>query len=141
MTRTKRWLLALLGILLVGIGALGVVLPGLPTTVFLLGASWCFARSCPWLEERLLKNRFFAPYLRYLDGNRPMPTRARVVTIAIIWIAVSISMLTLQSQELLSSWSAAPLAAAALVGSIVVWRFRRAVPAPEVVDRAVSESD
>jgi len=139
MTRTKRWLLAGLGILLVGIGALGVILPGLPATIFLLGASWCFARSCPWLEERLLQNRFFAPYMRLVDG--PMPTRARVVTIAVIWTAVTISMVTLHGQGMLSSWSAAPLVAAALVGSVVVWRFRRDVPARERVDGAVSEGE
>ncbi|MHC4848735.1 MAG: YbaN family protein [Planctomycetota bacterium] len=125
MSRTKRWLLAFVGILLVGIGALGVILPGLPTTVFLLGASWCFARSCPWLEERMMRNRFFAPYLRYLDGDRAMTNRERVVTIAIIWIAVGISMTTLHAQDLLSSWAIAPLVAAALIGSVVVWRFRR----------------
>ncbi|MHC4410947.1 MAG: YbaN family protein [Planctomycetota bacterium] len=129
MTRAKRWILAFVGVLLVGIGALGVILPGLPTTVFLLGASWCFARSCPWLEERMMRNRFFAPYLRYLDGDRPMSNRARLVTIAIIWMAVGISMTTLHAQELLSSWAVAPLVAAALIGSVVVWRFRRSVPA------------
>jgi uncharacterized membrane protein YbaN (DUF454 family) len=141
MTRIKRWLLAFAGLLLVAIGALGVVLPGLPTTIFLLGASWCFVRSCPWLEERLLRNRFFAPYMRLLDADTPMPTRARVITIAIIWTAVSISLLTLRTQGLLSSWSAAPILAAALVGSVVVWRFRRAVPVRERVDGAVSERD
>jgi len=141
MTRTKRWLLAVAGILLVGIGALGVVLPGLPTTVFLLGASWCFTRSCPWLEERILRTRFFRPYLRYLDADTPMPTRARVITIAIIWTAVSFSLFTLDTQHLLTAWSGAPIVAAALVGSVVVWRFRRAVPARETVDPAVSESE
>ncbi len=125
MTRTKRWILAFAGVLLVGIGALGVILPGLPTTVFLLGASWCFTRSCPWLEERMMRNRFFAPYMRYLDADRPMSNRARLVTIAIIWMAVGISMTTLHAQELLNSWAIAPLVAAALIGSVVVWRFRR----------------
>ena len=125
MTRTKRWILAFVGVLLVGIGALGVILPGLPTTVFLLGASWCFTRSCPWLEERMMRNRFFAPYLRYLDGERPMSNRSRIVTIVIIWMAIGISMTTLHAQELLTSWAVAPLVAAALIGSIVVWRFRR----------------
>ncbi|MHC4939809.1 MAG: YbaN family protein [Planctomycetota bacterium] len=125
MTRTKRWILAFTGILLVGIGALGAILPGLPTTIFLLGASWCFARSCPWLEERLMRNRFFAPYMRILDGDEPMTNRARVVTIAIIWTAITISLVTLHTQGLLSSWSGTPIVVAGVIGSIVVWRFRR----------------
>ena len=128
MTRTKRWVFAIFGILLVLIGALGVILPGLPATVFLLGASWCFARSWPWLEERLLRNRFFAPYLRYLDGNQSMTTRARIVTIAIIWVAVGISMASLHAQDVLARSGATALVGAALIGSFVVWRFRRGRP-------------
>ena len=60
-TVPRRLLLAGAGVLAVGLAALGVVVPGLPTTVFLIAASYCFARSCPWLEERLLRNRPFAP--------------------------------------------------------------------------------
>ena len=125
MNSTRRWILAGVGVLLVGIGALGVILPGLPTTVFLLGASWCFTRSCPWLEERLMRNRFFAPYLRILDGTEPMTTRARLVTIAMIWCAVTISLLVLDAQGILRLWGAITLVVAALVGTAVVWRFRR----------------
>ena len=125
MNSTRRWILAGVGVLLVGIGALGVILPGLPTTIFLLGASWCFARSCPWLEERLMRNRFFAPYLKILDGTEPMTTRARLVTIAMIWTAVTISLLILDARGALAPWGAVTLVAAALVGSFVVWRFRR----------------
>ena len=125
MTSTKRWILAGVGVLLVGIGALGVVLPGLPTTIFLLGASWCFARSCPWLEERLMRNRFFAPYLRILDGDEPMTPGMRAATIAMIWTAVTISFFVLDASDLLGTASGATLAGAALIGTVVVWRFRR----------------
>ncbi len=113
--------------LLVLVGALGVVLPGLPTTIFLLGASWCFARSIPWLETRLMRNRFFAPYLRILDGEEPMTNRARAITIATIWLAVSLSLWMLHAGGRLRRWGAITLCLAALVGSVVVWRFRRGV--------------
>ncbi|MEE8107202.1 MAG: YbaN family protein [Planctomycetota bacterium] len=129
MNRTKRLILIGIGLLLVGIGAVGVILPGLPTTIFLLGASWCFARSNPWLEERLHKSRFFGPYMRLLDGEIPMTTRQRLGTIAMIWTAVSVSLWILHSQESLSGWGATALIVAALVGNLVVWRFRRNVRA------------
>jgi uncharacterized membrane protein YbaN (DUF454 family) len=89
--RLQRWLLASLGIGLVGVGAIGVFLPGLPTTIFLLGASWCFARSCPWLEERLIRVPLFRPFLGYLDNGAAMPRAAMVTTLAIMWIAITVS--------------------------------------------------
>lgn len=125
--RAKRWIYVAFGVLLVGIGALGVILPGLPATIFLLGATWCFGRSCPWLEERLLRNRFFAPYMRIVDGTEPMTNRARVATIGIIWLAVSSSVAILQWRGVLSAWGLTALVLAALTGSVVVWRFRRPV--------------
>lgn len=92
--RLQRWLLAGLGIALVGVGAVGVFLPGLPTTIFLLGASWCFARSCPWLEERLIRVPLFRPFLGYLDNGGTMPRAAVVTTLVIMWIAITASVVT-----------------------------------------------
>jgi uncharacterized membrane protein YbaN (DUF454 family) len=90
-SRPHRWLLAGSGVVLVGIGALGVILPGLPTTIFLIGASWCFARSCPWLEERLIRVPFFRPFLGYLDRSAPMPRRAVITTLIVMWAFVLFS--------------------------------------------------
>jgi len=89
--RLQRWLLAGLGVGLVGVGAVGVFLPGLPTTIFLLGASWCFARSCPWLEERLIRVPLFRPFLGYLDNGGSMPRAAVVTTLLVMWIAITAS--------------------------------------------------
>ncbi len=86
-----RWALATLGVVNVGLAALGAVVPGLPTTVFLIVASWCFARSCPWLERRLVRNRFFGPFLRYLEPGVAMPMRAVVVSLAAMWVSIGVS--------------------------------------------------
>ncbi len=80
-SRFHRWLLVAGGVTLVGIGAVGVFLPGLPTTIFLLGASWCFTRSCPWLEERLIRIPLFRPFLVYLDQGAQMPRKVVVWTL------------------------------------------------------------
>lgn len=116
----KRWLYLLGGLLSVAIGFIGVIVPGLPTTVFLILASYCFTRSCPWLEDRLVRAPVFKPYLKYLDGERAMPLRARLSTVAMIWGASGISLLMVRSRGPVSPWFAGPLLAAAAIGSLVV---------------------
>lgn len=90
-----RLVLAAAGVVCVVLGAIGVVVPGLPTTVFLLAATFLFARSCPWLEERLIRNRLFAPFLGYLDGSTPMPMKAKLATMCVMWASVAVSVLLL----------------------------------------------
>jgi len=94
-SRTRRILLALTGLVLVGVAAVGAILPGLPTTIFLIGASWCFARSCPWMEERLLRWRIFRPFRGYLEPGGHVSKRAKAWSIAIMWTAIAVSALTL----------------------------------------------
>jgi len=121
----RRWILALLGLVSVGIGFLGVFLPGLPTTVFLILASYFFTRSCPWLEDRLVRAPIFRPYLRYLDRGAEMPLRVRIGTIAMMWIASVASCLVLHLRGDLATWFVITIGTAATVGSIVFWRMFR----------------
>jgi uncharacterized membrane protein YbaN (DUF454 family) len=116
----RRWLLASAGVVSVGFGALGAVLPGLPTTIFLIIASYCFARSCPWLEQRLLRNRLFAPYMAWIDGREPMPRRAKAAAIAAVWTAVIVSLSLLYSGGQLPPWLAAVVTGAALIGTFAI---------------------
>jgi len=116
----RRWLFLLLGLVSVGLGFIGVFVPGLPTTVFLILASYFFTRSCPWLESKLVRSRIFRPYLKYLDGERAMPLRARLTTIAMIWAAVGSSFLLMGAKGALAPWFVAVVGGAAVVGSVVV---------------------
>lgn len=122
----RRIALAIAGIVCVGLAGVGVVVPGLPTTVFLIAASYLFTRSCPWLEDRLIRVRWFRPYLPYLDGSRPMPRRARWIAMGAMWAAVSLSMLVTATAGQLRLWFAAVLVSAASVGTWVIFRIRRA---------------
>jgi uncharacterized protein len=121
-TRMRRILLASLGVLCVGLGAIGVVLPGMPTTIFLILATACFMRSCPWLQTKLIENRFFGPFLKYLEPGATMPVRAKVITIFIMWAAITTSMLLLSGRELPFAWIAATLAIAGLAGTVMIMR-------------------
>ncbi len=118
-----RWTLAAVGVLSVMLGGVGVFVPGLPTTVFLIIATYCFARSCPWLEERLLRGRLFAPYMKFVDGGEPMPPRAQRVALLAMWISVGASLTVLFLTDRLPPLLAVLMVAAAGVGS---WAIRLA---------------
>ena len=124
----RRWILAALGVVCVGLAAIGVFVPGMPTTVFLIVASILFTKSCPWLEERLIRVRLFRPYLRYLDGEAGMPRRAKVSAIALMWTAVSVSSVVLAMAGA-AWWVIAIVVLAAAVGTVAIVRLRGSVPA------------
>lgn len=87
--RSARYLLAALGVGCVGMAGVGVVVPGLPTTVFLIISAWCFARSCPWLTDKLIHNRVFGPFVKHLAPGAVMPLRAKVIAMAMMWTAIA----------------------------------------------------
>ena len=129
-SRAARYALAAGGVVLVGVGAIGAVVPGLPTTIFLIAASYLFARSCPWLEERLIRNRLFAPFLRYVDAPREMPRGTRIAVIAVMWISVLISSWVLLRGEPERLWLPLLIIAAAAVGTWVIARLGSKQPPP-----------
>lgn len=82
------WLWFVAGLASVGIGAIGVVVPGLPTTVFFIVAAACFARSSPRLERWVLDLPRIGRLVRDHREGLGMPARAKVVAITMI-LAVS----------------------------------------------------
>ena len=72
----------MLGLLAIVLGAIGVVLPLLPTTPFVLLAGWCFARSSPRLHALLHRSELFGPVLRDWEQRRCIPRRARILALA-----------------------------------------------------------
>lgn len=89
----RRHLLQGLGWVCVALGAIGIVLPVMPTTVFLLIALWAFARSSPRLHTWLIENPYFGPYIADWERDRIIPVRAKVIaitmmTISGLWLAL-----------------------------------------------------
>lgn len=125
--RLTRYSLAALGIACVGMGALGVVVPGLPTTVFLIIAAWCFARSCPWLTDKLIHHRFFGPFVKYIVPGAVMPRRAKAISIAIMWAAIVLSCLLIVSGDA-PAWVPATVVLAGVVGTWFIARQGRNAP-------------
>jgi uncharacterized membrane protein YbaN (DUF454 family) len=86
----KIWL-NVIGILAVVLAVLGVFLPLLPTTPFLLLASACFVRGSPRMHRWLLANKLFGEYLRNIEEGKDIPRRAKVVTLTILWVSLAFS--------------------------------------------------
>ncbi|STV84134.1 membrane protein [Klebsiella pneumoniae] len=85
-------ILTIIGWLAVALGTLGVFLPLLPTTPFILLAAWCFARSSPRFHQWLLYRSWFGGYLRHWQQYRAMPRGAKPRAIAMIVVTFAISL-------------------------------------------------
>lgn len=89
--RFVRGLLIALGLLTLGLGILGIPLPVLPTTPFLLVSAWCFGRSSGRLLRWLLTNRVFGEYLRNYVEKRGIPKRVKIYILIILWATILLS--------------------------------------------------
>lgn len=87
----KRVLLIIAGWVCVVLATLGVVLPLLPTTPFLLLAAWCFARSSPRFHQWLLYRSWFGGYLRHWQQHRALPKGAKPKAVILIAVSFAIS--------------------------------------------------
>ena len=86
--RANRILLIILGTLCVALGVLGVFLPLLPTTPFLLLAAICYGRSSKRFYHWLVNNRWFGEYIRSYREGRGIPLKQKVLTVLLLWLTI-----------------------------------------------------
>ncbi len=86
-----RYAYLISGFLLVGIAVIGIFLPILPTTIFLILASACFMKSSPKANEWLKNNRFLGAYLRNYHDKTGLTITTKAVNIGLLWISISLS--------------------------------------------------
>ncbi len=91
--RIVQVLLIAAGTLFVGLGVLGIVLPVLPTTPFLLLAAACYLRSSSRLYRWLHTNRWFGKYLRWYRDGEGIPLASKIVSISLLWLSLGSSAL------------------------------------------------
>jgi hypothetical protein len=87
----------------VALGFAGVFIPGLPTTVFVIAASWLFARSSPRFDEWLRRNRWFGPSLRRFRESGGMARSTKIAALTSMWAAIAMSSVPLASLHLAGS--------------------------------------
>jgi uncharacterized membrane protein YbaN (DUF454 family) len=86
-----RMIYAAAGWCAVGLAIAGVVVPGLPTTVFVLAASYCFSRSSPRFARWLREHPRLGPPLQRLARDGGMPRSAKRAALVAMWTAVLLS--------------------------------------------------
>jgi uncharacterized membrane protein YbaN (DUF454 family) len=118
-SRVVRLLLWIAGSVSLALGVIGIVLPGLPTTPFILLAAACYARASPRLHAWLLNHRWTGPMLRDWERDRSLTQRTKTVAVTSMLLMVSLSIWSFRGN--LTAQGA--LLAAAVVGAWVVLRI------------------
>jgi uncharacterized protein len=115
-TGLKRVLFVCAGLLCVGLAYLGAILPGLPTTPWVLLASYCFARSSPRLERWLKRSPFFGKLIRDWERHRGIRRPVKVFSVCLVVLAVTLS-ITLSA---LPVWVKCAIGGLAGIGACVI---------------------
>ncbi|MFB3852814.1 MAG: YbaN family protein [Vicinamibacterales bacterium] len=80
------------GMASLALGAIGVFVPLMPATVFLLISAACFLRSSERLYRWLMTHRLFGPYIRNYREHRAMPARTKAFVLVLLWSTIGYSM-------------------------------------------------
>ena len=94
----KRYLLLSLGWLSVLLGAIGALLPVIPTTPFLILALACFSKSSPRFHRMLLNNKWFGPALTEWEQNKTINRQIKFRAMALVVISFTISIIILSGR-------------------------------------------
>ena len=89
----KRVLLIIAGWIAVILAVIGIVLPLLPTTPFLLLAAFCFSKSSSRFHDWLLNHPWFGDYIRNFQSGRGMTIKAKISTVFLIWLSIGASVI------------------------------------------------
>jgi uncharacterized protein len=86
--KSLRILLIIIGTILLGLGAVGIFFPLLPTTPFLLLSAGCYLRGSERMYNWLLKNRWFGEYIKNYQEGRGIPLKTKILAISVLWISI-----------------------------------------------------
>lgn len=91
--RIKRGFFILAGTIFLALGAVGIVLPILPTTPFLLLAAASYYKGSERMHRWMLNNRWFGTYIRNYKEGKGISLRAKVFTLSLLWVVTGYSAL------------------------------------------------
>jgi uncharacterized membrane protein YbaN (DUF454 family) len=116
LVRTVLWIVGSLALLL---GIIGIVVPGLPTTPFVLVAAACYARASARFYSWLVHNPTFGPLIREWRLHRGIPWRIKIVAVSTMSLTICLSIWTLSGKP----WLQGMLALIGIVTGTWLWRL------------------
>ncbi len=119
----KKYLFIILGLISLGLGLLGIVTPGLPTTPFILLTGVLFAKSSPRLHQKLLDHKITGPYIRRV--NNGFSTKGLIISISIMWTMIILTTLVVFKSNQTMQLVMVGLGFVGTVSQIIVLRKRK----------------
>lgn len=120
MTGAKKLAYLAIGTVSLALGVIGIILPVLPTTPFILLTAYCYYRGSPRFHEWLLNHKTLGPIVEEYGDGEGMTRNSKYTAIAMTWIAVSLTAIflldTIQQRALVISL--------AIIGTIVILRLK-----------------
>jgi len=86
-----RYLYLISGVLLVAIGVIGIFLPILPTTIFLILASACFVKGSPKANEWLRNHKILGQYIKNYQDKTGLTLRSKIINVIFLWSMILLS--------------------------------------------------
>ena len=99
--RFIRGTLIVAGTFFLGLGILGIILPILPTTPFLLLSAACYSRGSDRLYRWLIGNRWFGKYINNYRAGKGIPVKVKISVIIMLWITISFSIVFIVTHPIL----------------------------------------
>ena len=133
-----RWAWGTGGTAALGMGLIGVVVPGWPTTIFLIIAAACYARSSQRMYNWIIRNRLFGRHVKNFRETGVMPIRAKVFALGIMWPFVLASVFFFIPDSVM--WAKLLTLAIALIGTTYILWLPSRVPttSTDAIDAATA---
>jgi uncharacterized membrane protein YbaN (DUF454 family) len=91
MSKLKKWFLITCGSIFLALGILGVFLPLLPTTPFLLLTAACYAKSSKRLLRKLFNNRLAGKYIKDYQQKKGIRKSIKIYVLTLLWTTITLS--------------------------------------------------
>jgi uncharacterized membrane protein YbaN (DUF454 family) len=89
----KKGLLVALGTLFLALGVIGIFIPLLPTTPFLLLSSACYIKGSKRFYDWLIKNRWLGEYIKNYQDGKGVPFKVKIIIINVLWLTIILSII------------------------------------------------